>query len=215
MELIIITDKDTFAESINPNRNYDAYNDLTVGGNDIVTCIAYINYPLVNIPQNAYISGGALRLYSDPTSPGTVMNIGYTIAPWGETTLTWNNMPNPTRLQTHTPVPQSSGWHDYTVNELAEKVMMYKSTPGYVSVVLSMDVTEQNRYVCIYGRTRGTPPQLIIEYTEPAKKIAVVQGGINKTIQNIKLAPVQGMICKSVTGMKIAPVQGPILKTIF
>lgn len=157
----------------------DSYVDQTVlsansnfgtGGSLLVRSVllgnrrALVGFNLPTIPAHCSVTGSTLRLFATAAASGRTIEAARAAAPWGETTVTWNNQPATTGSAATSSA--GTGWRSWAVT--AQVQAMYAgANDGFVvrdaseSAVVGAQQTYQSR--------EATPdaqdPQLIVDWS--------------------------------------------------
>lgn len=218
LQTTLTTNKDTHADKNYPSvaQGNMGYVQVVAEGGEI-TCIGYLGFSLLTIPSNAIITQCKLviQVYLPNVSPKDCY-IGYTMEPWGEGTLTWNNRPSYTYISQYgyyidegtlnlaVPLPEAA----ITNGDITYVFEPYFWGDGYGDQVL---ITSKETSALLSAK-------LVIDYEIPYTinaKIAAVEGTINKQVVDMKVASVQGAIDKKLVASKIAPTEGSVNKIIL
>lgn len=162
-------------------KNYGTKKDFnafawTNGGN-LTMVRSLIQFDLSFIPANALISSAQLSLYFNSTSPegyhsGT--NASYLqkiIAPWGETTVTWNNQPATTTTNQVLLPTSSSNTQNYlninVTNLISDMALNPATNYGFMIKLVDETIMKKMIFASSDHVTATMRPKLVITYTTP------------------------------------------------
>ncbi|MBD3277171.1 MAG: DNRLRE domain-containing protein [Candidatus Aegiribacteria sp.] len=161
--------KDSEANELFPDSNYGLYSNIKCGFQAGYWAWTYVEFEELNEAQyqGANVLSAYLSLYVI-TSNGTGQYlIGTPDGPWDESTITWNNKPDPSGTVTIlADYPEFSGWVNYDVTELVQAWL--NGTVPHHGFLLHDFSTSTNRYFHFYSSDYQTSPdfrpELILSY---------------------------------------------------
>lgn len=158
---------DTFARSDQPTGISDKSLFFSVGKSGINSYIAFLNFNLGLIPNNAIINSAILTLKNSGTGVSQIaMNVHTVLDPLDTTTLNWNNKPNYDSAVDATVITPSQADASFTV-DIKNTIQKLVNGQGY-GIALDSD---SPAYTTIISSeyTSGTDyrPNLTIDYIIP------------------------------------------------
>lgn len=151
----------------------------TISGDPIIKRVL-IEFDLSLIPYNAVITNANLSLYYDTTfisppvdvhSGANAMWIERITSPWDENTVTWNNQPSTTSVNSVSIAASSSGTQDYLDMDVTNLILdMNSSRTDNYGFMLKLQTEQKYRNVVLSSSDhadRNLHPKLVVSYTIP------------------------------------------------
>lgn len=130
-----------------------------------------LRFDIVNtIPDGAVINEARLRMhltYSAPEDDASMRTVGRELlAPWAETTVTWETQPTWGPVRTERLIGSEAVWYEWDVTELVAD-WASRDHENHGMVIVGDERVEQ-RLRAFYARETTTPlyPRLIVDYTD-------------------------------------------------
>ena len=148
-----------------------------LNGGNLTIVRSLIQFDLSSIPANALITGAQLSLYFNSTSlegyhSGT--NASYLqkiIAPWGETTVTWNNQPVTTTTNQVLLPTSTSNTQNYlninVTNLISDMALNPATNYGFMIKLVNETIMKKMIFASSDHVTASMRPKLVITYTTP------------------------------------------------
>jgi hypothetical protein len=162
---------DAYVDQCMPTVNRGTANDLMVAQDHtefLCDFHAVIRFNLASIPAGAKVSTAKLRLHKNNLYSGAgerTMRISNALSNWSESTVNWNNRPQPASDPVSATVPTSIGWYQYDVTTVVRK-WVEKGQPNY-GFVLYPYTSGQWMRGFDSRETQKLRPELVLTYYVP------------------------------------------------